>query len=72
MDELIRTRSTGTPKEFACKIGISLRTLHEYLSFLKNILEKSEVTVVYNIFQQSYEYDQSGSLEIKCEWIEEK
>lgn len=72
MDELIRTCSTGTPKEFACKIGISERTLYEYLSFLKNVVEKSEVSVLYNDMQQTYEYNHPGRLEFKCTWIEDK
>ena len=52
-------------------MGLYLRTIHEYLSFKKSILEKSEVSVVYNSYQQYYEFDHSGRLEITCEWVDE-
>lgn len=35
MDFLIRTKSTGSPDEFACKLGLSTRSLYNYLHFMK-------------------------------------
>jgi DNA-binding transcriptional regulator YiaG len=32
IDYLIRTKSAGAPKDFARRLGISVRTLHRYLS----------------------------------------
>ena len=71
MDELIRTGSTGTPKEFASKLGVCERTFFEYLSFFKDIVGKYNVSVLYNDIQQTYEYNRSGRLKITFKWIEE-
>ena len=72
MDELTRTRSTGTPRDFAFKLGVCERTFFEYLSFFKDIVGKYNVSVLYNDIQQTYEYNQSGRLEIKCSWVDEE
>ncbi|SKB41145.1 hypothetical protein SAMN05661099_1206 [Daejeonella lutea] len=37
MDYCIRTKSTGSSHQFARKIGISLRSLHDYLNLLKGL-----------------------------------
>ena len=38
LDSLIRRESTGTPKELACKLGMSRSTLFELISFLKEVM----------------------------------
>lgn len=37
MDELIRKNATGTPDEFAKKLGISRSTLDKYIKVLKDM-----------------------------------
>jgi len=36
LDQLIRLKSTGTPKELAQRLGISKKTLYNTLNFMKN------------------------------------
>jgi len=36
IDQLIRLKATGSPKEFAKKLGISKSSLYEYLNYLKD------------------------------------
>ncbi|PJF38225.1 MAG: hypothetical protein CUN55_18095, partial [Phototrophicales bacterium] len=38
MDQLIRRKATGTPEEFALRLGISQRGLYKYISFMKKAL----------------------------------
>ncbi len=37
LDHFIRTKGTGSPPEFARKMGISERSLYEYLKVLKEL-----------------------------------
>ena len=37
LDRFIRQKGTGSPPEFARKVGISERSLYEYLKVLKNL-----------------------------------
>ncbi|MCK5137883.1 MAG: HTH domain-containing protein [Bacteroidales bacterium] len=52
MDQLIRFRKTGTPEDFACRLGISVRTLYNYLKILKEL----GADIQYNTYNLSYEY----------------
>lgn len=56
MDRLIRIKGTGTPQYFAKKLGISERTLYEYLSFMKDL----GAPIEYNKFRESYYYTSEG------------
>ncbi len=38
LHELIKTERTGPPKELCIKLGISERTVYNYISFMKNEL----------------------------------
>jgi len=64
MDLLIRTQSTGRPNEFAEKMGISPRSLFNYLSFMKDQLS---APIKYSNEMQSYYYEEKGS--IKMGWF---
>lgn len=64
MDLLIRTQATGRPKEFADKMGISTRSLFNYLSFMKDQLS---APIKYSNELQSYYYEERGS--IKMGWF---
>jgi hypothetical protein len=66
MDQLIRLRATGCPKEFAHKICISERTLYNYLRFLTDDLGAS---ISYNKICCSYEYEVDQQLDLRMEYI---
>lgn len=53
LDALIRKKATGSPKELACKLNVSLRTVHNYLSYLR---EDLQLDVYYDYHRLSYCY----------------
>lgn len=63
MDLLIRTNATGNPGVFAAKLGISTRTLFNYINYMKN---KFGAPIVYSSEKQSYFYLEPG--EFKMGW----
>ncbi|MCO5237803.1 MAG: HTH domain-containing protein [Chitinophagaceae bacterium] len=56
IDRLIRIKGTGTPQCFAKKLGISERTLYEYLAYMKEL----GAPIEYNKFKGSYYYTEQG------------
>jgi hypothetical protein len=60
MDYYIRTRNTGSPGEFAAKMGISERSLYEYI----NILKELGAPVAFSFHENSYIYYEEGKLKI--------
>ena len=60
MDYLIRTGSTGSPEDFAGRLAISVRTLYNYISVLKEL----GAPVKYSRHKESYIYEYSGKLSI--------
>lgn len=60
MDQLIHLKATGSPDEFACKLGISVRTLYNYLE----ILEHFNASLFFNKIVNSYEYQNDKRLKI--------
>jgi hypothetical protein len=64
MDNLIAQKSTGTPKEFAEKIDLSVSRLYDILDDLKNI----GVPVKYSRILGSYFYKKRGEFKIEIEW----
>lgn len=60
IDHLISCKSTGTPAEFAHKIGLSERSLYEYIKLLK----KFGAPVVYSRARGSYQYSEEGRFQI--------
>lgn len=59
MDRLIRIKGTGTPQCFADKLGMSERTLYEYLAYMKEL----GAPIEYNKFRQSYYYTLPGGFD---------
>jgi predicted DNA-binding transcriptional regulator YafY len=37
MDKMIRSQATGKPEEFASRLGVSERTMYNYLALLKGL-----------------------------------
>lgn len=51
--DCIQNGYTGNPKELSRKLGVSERTLYNYISFMKNELK---APIVFNTDRRSYEY----------------
>lgn len=60
IDQLIRIKATGTPTELASKLGISERSVYEYLNLMKEL----GAPIKFNSYRQSYYYDEEGSFTI--------
>ena len=56
IDQLIRIKGTGTPSELADKIGISERSMYEYIRLMKDF----GAPVLYSRQRKSYYYKQEG------------
>jgi DNA-binding IclR family transcriptional regulator len=63
IDQMLRTRSTGTPQELAEKLGISLSQLYQILKLMKN---EKRAPIYYSRADQSYCY--RGSVRFVCEF----
>lgn len=64
LHELILLGQTGKPKELANKLGFSERSLHYYISFMKN---EMNAPIVYETTSESYVYAQKCKLCFKDE-----
>jgi len=60
IDELIRIKGTGTPSELAEKIGISERSMYEYIRLMKEF----GAPVAYSRQRKSYFYKIAGRFTI--------
>ncbi|WEK35471.1 MAG: HTH domain-containing protein [Candidatus Pseudobacter hemicellulosilyticus] len=60
IDQLIRIKATGTPTELADKLGISERSVYEYL----NLMKEFGAPIKFNSYRQSYYYDEEGCFQI--------
>ena len=58
-DQLIRMKSTGSPKEFADKLGISERSLYDFLDELKYDFD---CPIAYCHLRRSYYYTCEGKM----------
>ena len=56
IDQLIRIKGTGTPAQLAGKIGLSERSMYEYIRLMKEF----GAPVVYSRERQSYYYLNEG------------
>lgn len=52
MDALIRRRGTGGPKDLAARLDVSVRYIHKFLDYLRDM----GAEIVYNHSRNSYEY----------------
>jgi len=60
MDKLIRREATGCPQKFAARLGISMRSLYNYLGLIRDI----GAPVDYSKSGRSYRYLRDGKLVI--------
>lgn len=63
LNELIKKGRTGNPQQLSEKLGVSERTVYNYINYLKNELH---APIAYNPRRETYEYQDAG--EIKIEW----
>ncbi len=63
INELIRKQRTGKPKALATRIGVSERTIYNYIRFIKNTLK---APVKWNAMKETYVYETNGKLNF--EW----
>jgi len=66
IDQLARMQATGTPDQLANKLHISKRTLHNYISELKNI----GLPITYSRDLQSYIYTKEGMFVVEFMEVE--
>jgi predicted DNA-binding transcriptional regulator YafY len=60
LDQFIRLKGTGSPPEFARKMGISERSLYEYLKVLKDL----GAPIKWSRQDKSYYYSVEGQFRI--------
>ncbi len=63
MDQMIRMRRTGGPEEFASRLGVSERTMYNYLSLLKEL----GAPIRFSSWMDSYEYWEEGKVSLEYE-----
>ena len=68
MDMLISMMSTGTPDEFAGKLGLRRSTLFQSLQEMREM----GVDIRYSCFRQSYYYADNRRIKIRVENIVQK
>jgi len=61
VDQLIRLKATGQPRELARRLRVAPSTVYEYLAILKTVLS---APVRYCKTRRSYVYDEEGKLYI--------
>ncbi len=54
LDNLITKEMTGSPKQLASKLGITERSVYNYIAFMKN---EMKAPIVYNYQRLSYIYN---------------
>ena len=61
LDQLIRIKGTGSPTELAQRIGISERSVYEYLKLMKGL----GAPIKYSREKKSYSYTYEGNFRIE-------
>jgi len=61
IDHLIRIKGTGAPAELAVKIGVSERSMYDYIRLMKEF----GAPVVYSRARKSYYYQENGSFIVR-------
>ncbi len=62
MNKLIKAENTGTPNEFAQRLGISRRQLYSYIELIKDM----GVLTAYSKANRTFYYCDEYELEISC------
>ncbi len=67
INRLIKAQRTGPPKTLCVHLGVSERTAHNYLRFMRTELK---APIKWNAYKNTYTYENTG--ELKLEWQEDK
>jgi len=62
LHELIKAQRTGTPNELSNKLGLSVRTVFNYINFMKSELE---APISFNSQTKNYYYEKVCELRFK-------
>lgn len=65
INKLIKAQCTGPPKALAAQLGVSERTAHNYLSFMRKELK---APIKWNAYKNTYIYLSTG--ELNFDWKE--
>lgn len=57
IDHLIRIKGTGTPVQLAHKLGLSVRSVYEYL----NLMREFGAPIKFDSYRETYYYETEGS-----------
>jgi hypothetical protein len=60
IDELVSKKSTGPPAELARKLGLSERSIYEYIRLMKEL----DAPILYSRARKSYFYKNEGQFTI--------
>jgi predicted DNA-binding transcriptional regulator YafY len=60
IDEIIKTKSSGTPSQLAAKLDISESTLYEFIAVMKEL----GAPILYDKIAQRYYYQNDGKFTI--------
>ncbi|MEX1001908.1 MAG: HTH domain-containing protein [Crocinitomicaceae bacterium] len=63
IDNLIKKGASGSPEELSRKIGITKRSVYNYIKFMK---EELGAPIKYSTIQMSYVYEEKG--EFNFQW----
>ena len=63
MDQMIRLQSTGSPEAFAKRLGVSERSMYNYL----NLLKRLGAPIRFSRNQNSYIYVENGKIRLEYE-----
>lgn len=56
IDHLIRIKGTGTPVQLASKLGLSVRSVYEYL----NLMREFGAPIKFDNYRETYYYETEG------------
>jgi hypothetical protein len=57
IDQLIRMKATGSAADLASRLGISERSVYDYLNLMKDL----GAPIKFNTYRQTYYYGEEGS-----------
>ena len=63
INKLIKAQRTGSPKALSKHLGVSERTAHNYLRYMRKELN---APIKWNPYKTTYTYENNG--ELKLEW----
>jgi len=69
IDKYIYEGKTGSPEEFAAKLGCTKQALFGYLRDMRKKLAEKNVRIYYDYVEKSYRYSVQGHFTVGWQWI---